>query len=306
MRMQKNTKSSPIVARMVKVMIGVFSMLPIRSMRHTGIVIGSLLWRLPNRLRDISVRNVNRCFPELTKEARIVVVRQSLTSTGRNAAEAGAMWRWSKEKLDRLAAGTENEDIFRRGVDRGKGVLLLAPHLGNWEFAASYISARYQAMALYRPPRIAELDLLIRESRERFGGSVVPASGAGLRTFARAIAAGQTVALLPDQEPLKQHGVFAPFFGTAALTMVLVRHLVRRYDPTVVFLFAERQVDGRFCLRFRQAPEGLGDRDPIRAATQLNLGVEECVRMCPSQYMWSYRRFRTRPPGEGKPQSGPF
>jgi len=290
-----------MLALMVKGMVGGFSMLPIRSMRHTGIVIGSLLWRVPNRLRDISVRNVNRCFPELSDKARIAMVRQSLTSTGRNAAEAGAMWKWSREKLDRLTAGTENEDIFIESIEHGKGVLLLAPHLGNWEFAANYISARYKAMALYRPPRIAELDLLIRESRERFGGTVVPASGAGLRTFARAIGAGETVALLPDQEPLKQHGVFAPFFGSEALTMGLVRHLVRRYDPSIVFLFAERQQDGRFCLRFRQAPEGLGDRDPVRAATQLNLGVETCVRLCPSQYMWSYRRFRTRPPEEREP-----
>lgn len=109
---------------------------------------------------------------------------------------------------------------------------------------------------------------------------------------------GQVVGILPDQEPLKDHGVFAPFFGIPVLTMTLVGRLVRRFEAEVVFGAAERTAKGKFRVRIIEAPEGLGDKDPVRAATQLNLGVEQCVRASPEQYTWSYRRFRTRPPEE--------
>ena len=235
---------------------------------------------------------------DLSDRDRVAMTKRSLVATGRNTAEAGAMWKWSSQRLRKLEAGVENEELLDRGMERGKGVLLLAPHIGNWEFVSHFLMWRYPVLSLYRPPRISELDSLIRHARQRLGAEMVPATGAGLRAFARALGEGRLVAILPDQEPLKRHGVFAPFFGVDALTMTLVRSLLRRYEASVVFAFAERNKNGRFKVRFVAPPQGLADADPVRAATQLNLGVETCVRLCPIQYMWSYRRFRTRPPSE--------
>jgi KDO2-lipid IV(A) lauroyltransferase len=306
MQAQKSTKSSPVLAFFVKSLIFGFSTLPLRLSQWIGGGIGMLLWLTPNRLREVSRRNVKRCFPELSDEERSTLIRESLSATGQNTAEAGAMWKWSSNRLEKLEAGVENEELLHLGMERGRGVLLLAPHVGNWEYFTYFLIQRYPILSLYRPPRIAELDTLIRQARQRLGTEMVPATGSGLRTFAKALGAGRLVAILPDQEPLKRHGVFAPFFGSRALTMTLVRSLVRRYDPAVVFAFAERTRDGKFYVRFLPPPEGLGDSDTIRAATQLNLGVEACVLRCPGQYMWSYRRFRTRPPDEsssGAPKS---
>lgn len=266
------------------------------AQQWVGSCIGMLLLILPNRLREVSRRNVARCFPDSTASQRRSLVRRSLASTGRNVAEAGAMWRWPASRLSRLEAEAENEELLHRGMKGGKGVLLLAPHVGNWEFVSHFLTRRYPLLSLYRPPRIVELDELIRMSRQRLGAEMVPADGMGLRTFVRALGSGRLVAILPDQEPLKSHGVFAPFFGVDALTMTLVRSLVRRYQPAVVFAFAERVAGGRFRVRFLEPPEGLDHRDPLVAAARLNSGVEACVRLCPDQYMWSYRRFRTRPP----------
>ncbi len=183
-------------------------------------------------------------------------------------------------------------------MDRGSGVLLLAPHVGNWEFLSCFLAARYPFVSLYRPPRIAELDRFIRRGRERLGARLVPTTMAGLRSFTTALREGRLVAILPDQEPLKRHGVFASFFGTPALTMTLVGSLLRRFEPGVLYGFAQRTTGGRFRIRFLAAPDGLDDADPVRAAERLNYGVERCVRACPEQYMWSYRRFRSRPPEE--------
>lgn len=295
---RKSTRSAPVLARAVRGFVSVLSWLPTPVQQWVGTGIGLLLLILPNRLRQVSRRNIVRCFPDLSEPQQRTLVRRSLVSTGTNVAEAGAMWKWSASRLRRLEATADNEELLHRGMEAGRGVLLLAPHVGNWEFVSHFLMRRYPLLSLYRPPRILELDELIQASRQRLGAEMVAADGMGLRTFVRALGSGRLVAILPDQEPLKSHGVFAPFFGVDALTMTLVRSLVRRYQPAVVFAFAERVAGGRFRVRFLEPPEGLDHRDPVVAASRLNAGVETCVRLCPDQYMWSYRRFRTRPPAE--------
>jgi KDO2-lipid IV(A) lauroyltransferase len=80
--------------------------------------------------------------------------------------------------------------------------------------------------------------------------------------------------------------------------MTLVSSLVRRFQPQVMYAFAQRTPKGSFQIKILPALRDVGSADPITAATALNSGVEQCVRLCPEQYMWSYRRFRTRPPDE--------
>ena len=83
--------------------------------------------------------------------------------------------------------------------------------------------------------------------------------------------------------------------------MTLVSRVLRRSGALPLFVFAERRPSGHFRVCFRAAPAGLADADPQHAAASLNAGVEECVRMIPEQYLWSYKRFKTAPPGEPTP-----
>ena len=220
-------------------------------------------------------------------------------STVLNVAEAGAMFHWDRERLVDLEGEVVGLEVMEAALARGKGVVALGPHVGNWEYLNHAVGLRWGMIALYREPRIAELDAYIRSSREHLQATeLVPANSRGLRRATEGLRAGRIVGILPDQEPLKEHGVFAPFFGIQALTMTLVSRLVRRFDAAVVTGFAERVPSGKFKVHYFAGPEGIGDMDRVHAATQLNLGVEKCVRACPDQYNWSYRRFRTRPPEE--------
>ncbi len=194
----------------------------------------------------------------------------------------------------------EHEELLDQALANGRGAILLLPHIGNWELFNNYLLPDHPFLALYRPPRLTELDEPIRRSRQRTGAELVPTTSVGLRRLYRGLEAGKLILILPDQEPLKRHGVFAPFFGIDALTMTLVGRLVSRFDSPAIFGFAERRPDGFFRVRFRPAPDGLGVADKLAAATWLNRGIEECVRSCPEQYMWSYKRFKTRPPGEAE------
>jgi KDO2-lipid IV(A) lauroyltransferase len=290
---KKQTRSSPALARLAIAFLRAWSTLPLSWARAFGGIVGRVAYLIPARPRRITERNVTHCLGDQTADRRTQVIRRSLIETAKTYAEFGAMWEWPPEKLHRLERQVDNAVLLEDALAERKGVILLVPHIGNWEFLLHYLMRCHGITALYRPPRIKELDEHLSRSRQRSGATLVPPSGAGLRSLLSTLSEGRLVGILPDQEPLKDNGVFAPFFGYPALTMTLVASLVRRYGSRVVYGYASR-CPGGFRIRFREAPEGLDDPDDVAAATQLNRGVENCVRECPEQYLWSYKRFRTR------------
>jgi KDO2-lipid IV(A) lauroyltransferase len=107
------------------------------------------------------------------------------------------------------------------------------------------------------------------------------------------------IGILPDQQPKAGEGQFAPFFGTPALTMVLLSRLAQRTGATVLFAFAERLPNGAgFRIHILPAPHGIADDDLPTAVAALNRGVEDCVCIAPEQYQWAYKRYSIRPPQE--------
>jgi len=275
--------------------------LPFAWTRRLGRMAGGVLARLPHTLPAVADLNLRLCFPDLPRGERRRLVRRVLAENGATVLEMSSIWRWPAARLRRLEDGVEGRELFDRARSRGRGTLLIVPHLGNWEFLNAFLMRHTQLVSLYRPPRIAELDEFMRRSRERTGCIMVPATPAGMRPLLKALRANHTVLILPDQEPLRAHGVFAPFFGVPALTMTLVARILRRTASEVLFATAERSSKGGFTIRFQPPPEGLADPDEERAAASLNRGVESCVRRCPEQYLWTYKRFMSAPPGEPTP-----
>jgi KDO2-lipid IV(A) lauroyltransferase len=155
--------------------------------------------------------------------------------------------------------------------------------------------------SLYRPPRQAYLGKLIRQGRERAGASLVPTDAGGVRALYKALGRGELIAILPDQDPDRAAGVFAPFFGVQANTMTLLSRLASKSDATVLMAYAERLANGEgYHLHFENTEDALADTDTLLATTQLNHAVEQCALQHPAQYQWAYKRFKTRPEGEGR------
>jgi len=131
------------------------------------------------------------------------------------------------------------------------------------------------------------------------GATLVPTDASGVRALYKAVAKNQMIGILPDQDPGDEGGVFAPFFGVPANTMTLLPRLMQKTGAAVIFSYAERLPRGQgFHVHFLPAPADARTDELQQAAAALNLGVENCVRQSPAQYQWSYKRFKTRPPGE--------
>jgi KDO2-lipid IV(A) lauroyltransferase len=238
----------------------------------------------------------------MTETERKRLTRISLKESGKSLTEMGPFWFWKKKNLCRLIRQVSGLEVLQQAVQKEKGILFLTPHLGAWEITTLYYSGKHPLTCLYRPPRIQSLDPLIRNARERFGVKLEPITAHGIRSVYRALARGETVGILPDQDPGKNAGIFAPFFGVPANTMVLAPRLARKTGAQVILVFAERLAKGKgYHLHFLDAPEGLNSENLEIAARALNQGVENCIQLKPEQYQWSYKRFKTRPDGVEDP-----
>lgn len=291
-----------IQARLIRLLLRVFAFFPLRVTHRIGAVMGGLLMLIPNELRRVSAANIALCFPGAAPAWRRKLLVRSLIESGKTAAELGPLWLWPGHRVHGLIRRVRGREYLNALLERNKGVILLIPHLGAWELVAFYISihfaGRYPLTGLYRPPRIAELEPMLRRARERFGARFVPTTVSGVRALYRTLDRGGIIGVLPDQEPGIGKRVFAPFFGIPANTMGLVSRLMARTGAEAIYVYINRLPAGSgFEAHFLPAPPGIGDTDVVSAAVKLNQGVEACIRQQPEQYQWGYKRFRTRPPG---------
>jgi KDO2-lipid IV(A) lauroyltransferase len=284
-------------ALFVRILFELMARLPLRVVHALGAAIGFLLSVIPNRRRNTAQTNLDLCFPSLRLPQRAQLLRASLREYGKGAAEVALLWTCSRERLLKLVSQLSGADEFNRALSNGKGVIIAAPHLGAWELVGLYASAYSPITSLYRNPPLSEVGDMMRRGRERFGARLVPAERPGVRALLQALRRGELVGILPDQVPGEaRSGEFAPFFSIPALTMTLLSRLAEKSGAPVFFVYAERLSRGRgYHLHFLRAPASINGEDTATSVQAVNSMVEKCVRSCPEQYQWVYKRFRVRP-----------
>ena len=286
-------------ATLIKAILYLFAFLPLPVCHAIGSLVGVVLASLPGRTRDVARTNIDLCFPELTAAGRRRLVNTSLRETGKTILESGALWLRPGSMTLRLIRAVDGLEHVEAAQAAGRGIILATPHLGAWEAAGLYCASHYDITCLYRPLRMQELEDLVRNARNRAGGNYVPATAQGIRILYKTLAENRAVAMLPDQEPQAGTGLFAPFFGIPAYTMVFLSRLTIKTGAPIVFVWSERLSFGRgYRLHFRPALEGASADDLATSVAAINRTVENMIRERPEQYQWSYRRFRTRPEGE--------
>lgn len=277
--------------------------LSLKTAQRVGRLLGTLSWWLPTRSRKVTTINIDLSFPELTETERQRLVRASLRHTGQTFLEIPLMWEWPVEDCLALIQEVEGLELIDNALAEGRGVVLLAPHLGNWELAGIYFSSRYQMAALYSPPNMPGFEDYMIRVRERAGSTLVRGDRRGLVRMVSILKGGGIAGILPDQSPHRDSGyAHGPFFGHKVRTMTLASKLIARSGAASFTTFAERLKDGRgFRIIIRPTEPGIDSSDPVEAVTALNQSVEKCVREIPEQYQWEYKRFRHLTPGEPHP-----
>lgn len=262
-------------------------------LHRAGAVVGALLALLPNRQRRNALINLTLYAPDRPASALVRMRDRGLRELGKTLFETAPLWLRPPAEALSLIREVRGGELLERAP--GQGLIVLSPHIGAWELAGLYLSTRGPTAIFYKPQRL--LDELIVDARKRAGARLAPITARGIRVLLSALERGEFVGILPDQEPREDKGaVFAPLFGVPAYTMLLVNRLARRSGAAVIFMFAERLPRaGGYRIHCLKAPPGIESEDDVSAASALNQGIEQCIALCPEQYLWSYRRFRRRP-----------
>ncbi len=269
--------------------------LPLSAARIFGAFLGYCVWLTKGRSYRITLLNVKKCFPELNDLQIRCFVRESLIETMKTIVEAGAIWSHSAAWLHSKIVAIEGEDILRAELAKGKGLLVLSPHIGNWEVVGPYIANISPLTVLYQPLELPALNQLIFVGRSKLNISLAPTNRKGVCMLLKALQQGTTIGILPDQVPDKGSGAEpVNFFGHPAMTMSLVHSLIERTHCRVVSVFAKR-VKGGFNIIILPAATEIYSENLNESLRGLNLCVEACVRLAPTQYQWEYSRFRSLP-----------
>lgn len=271
-------------------------LLPYPCIVLLGRALGGLMFRLAPRRRQIARRNLEKCFPELDSAQREALLRENFTCTALALLETGIAWWWPEKRLRKICVVEGLEHLQQ---DDDSGIILLGMHFTNLDLAGAALSLHTPYNAMYRPHKNRVFDWVQLRGRLNRGSSIFPRDD--LRTMIRLLRNGEKVWYAPDQDYGPKQSVFASFFGIEAATLTATAKLVKMGKARVVPLVQQRLPGLRgHRIVLRPPLEGFPCGDERMDAQTINDLVEQEVRLQPENYLWAHRRFKTRPPGEGK------
>lgn len=290
-----NPKFQALKGHAAVVLLRLVGLLPFAVNRGLATLLGILLARWPGEALNITRINLKLCLPAHPQPERLA--RSSLVESVKNTFEIALFWRRPEEGLKRVVA-VDGDGALRQAVANHEPILILAPHLGCWEVLNFWLAREFGLHAMFAPSGLPQVDQLVKAGREHFGSTMYPTTARGVAGLVRAMRKGALTAILPDQVADRRSGRFSTFFGHPAHTGTLSCKLARQTNARVFMAWA-RRLPGTagFEIRVRDADPDINDDDLDHALAAMNRSVERLVLEDPTQYLWSYKRFRRQPPG---------
>jgi len=284
---------------------GVLGALPLGIAMRLAAGVAALAIRLDRRHRRIGLTNLAIAFPEKSEPERMQILLASYRNLGRMIAECAHLTRLTPENV-RERIGFDDERMWREDIPATlakTGVLVLTGHFGNWElFAYAHGLLGYPVHLVHQTIKNPLIDRFIERLRQR-GGTFTMRKHAAARGVLRALANRELVVLPLDQNASRRTGVFVEFFGKEASTNAGFGRIAARENSIVHPAFLVREGTSarhRIVILPRVPFASMADRDQAaREFTQRCTAIlETMIRAYPDHWLWTHRRWRTRPVGE--------
>lgn len=274
--------------------------LPVPVLAVLGEGLGSLLYRLASRRREIALVNLSLCFPELGEEQRKALAQANFRILGRSILERSILWWGSRDRLSQLIR-VEGVEKLSALHDAGRPVILLAPHFAGLDAGGIAIALRFDSLSIYSAQKNVVFDALLLRGRKRFGDQQLLSRQDGARASIKAMKAGRPFYYLPDMDLGRRDSVFVPFFGVQTATITGLSRLARAAHAEVIPCVT-RMLPGAqgYVVELGDPWTDFPTLDVEADTRRMNAFIETVVRTMPEQYYWVHRRFKTRPEGQAR------
>jgi KDO2-lipid IV(A) lauroyltransferase len=280
----------------VLALMRIWSWLPSRALWVLGSALGAFFSLFSSPARRIADRNLELCFPDMGRSERAKLLRRHFRLSGFAVVSLSVAWWAPKWRVKRFVA-FRNSHLLEEARKDGRNVLLLAPHFIGLDIGGARLAVEGDFVSMYRKSRNPFLEYLFQR-RSRFGAPVVERM-ASLKSLLRYIREGRPFYYLPDQDMGARASVFVPFFGVPAATVTALSRIAQSTNAVVIPCITRILPRGRgYEITLYPPLKDFPSDDPVMDAKRMNEEVEKRVREMPEQYMWSYRRFKTRPNNE--------
>ena len=260
-------------------------------------MLGRLFMRIGKRRVKIAERNLELCFPDMSREARAQILRENFESTGMAVMETGMAWFWPDWRVKKIFQ-VEGLEHMRAAQAKQRGVLLIGVHFLTLELGGRIFGLYNPGVGVYRPNDNPLMDWLQTWGRLRSNKYMIDRKD--VKGMIRALRTGEIIWYAPDHDYGPRRSVFVPLFAVdKAATTTGTSILMQAANPALVAFAPIRNKDGSgYRLVISPPIEGFPMDDEVAAAAFMNQVVEKEILRAPGQYMWLHRRFKTRPEGE--------
>ncbi len=277
--------------------LNVFRYVPLSVMRAVALFVAWIAILIPDLKIKRTIRiNLRLAFAEFSEEECDCFTKAVIKNQALIAVESIKCWamppEWSIAQIDNVY----NKEVFDEALANPNGMLAIVPHLGTWEMMNAWINQFGSPTILYKPAKNQTVDEFILEGRQRLNATLVPTDASGVKAIFKTLKSGGFSIILPDHVPQPSGGVIVPFFGIETLSSTLAPKLASKTKCALVGLSCLRNDNNGFDIYCTKLDDpDLYARDMNVATKALNDAMEQMIRVCPSNYMWSYRRFKHLP-----------
>jgi KDO2-lipid IV(A) lauroyltransferase len=269
--------------------------LPLPILGRIGNAVGWLMYYAIPKRRRIALINLRLCMPELSETQRIAIAKRHFMDYSRSILERSLIWWASFERIHGLI---EVVPAVPKALMESGPSILFCPHFVCLDVGG--VAARVMPLStMYAPQKNKAFDDLLRYGRERYGPVRLFTRSDGIKPIIRALRENIPYYMLPDMDFGEKDAAFVPFFGIPAATLTAMGRLAGATGAKVIPLVATFLPNYKgYRVEFYPAWEDFPGDDIIAATRRMNAFIEDRIREHPAEYLWTHKRFKTRPPGE--------
>lgn len=287
-----------LFARVALGLLWLLHFLPLPLLSRLGSGLGSLLFVVGRSRRRVALTNLALCFPDLSNVERKRIGRDHFRAFARVMLQQGLLWWGSNERFLSLV---KMEGIEHWATAKGRPVIWFAQHFVGLEWGGLQISTLGVSAGLYSHQKSALLDRMLLKGRNRFNNPKMFSRQEGIRAVLKVLKQSVPFYYLPDLDYGPRDALFVPFFGVPAATITGLARLSKLANAVVLPMVTRQLPNGEgYVVKIFPAWENYPSDDIVADTARMNAFIEDRVREMPEQYLWSHKRFKTRPPGEAR------